>query len=335
MRIGRMLLTICAVGTLGACAMGGGSKEPPLYGNYENVDDHSLCLGMMAYAADFPATVWPNRSKEFYDSKREEIGLQSAALYKITVNKFGKKDAAERGVTGYSSARTLAYVLGPDAVKNAVNRCEPVVAEALKVDAGFQKFVNSIGQGPANPVVPDVVPTRVAAPAPTPVVATQPVPVPAVIHPTAVTENTPQLPNRVPAGFRVMSTPRGDYLVKDDTATDTTAVTPTITPTPVFTPAVVNEATTPAQPVSTKVPEGYRVLSTPRGDFLIKDGSVSDAESTDMAPIVRDASTTDLNRRVLDGEEFRAEQTIPVANEFTPTGADDLNAQWRQKNMSQ
>lgn len=159
MRLQILFLTLCAMLTLNACATPG---ELPLYGNYENIDNQSICMGMLAFSADFPQAIWPGKSKAFYSDKKNTLVIQSTALFKIAIKKYGKQDASERGITGYSSAKSLAYVLGGGAVREALNRCEPTVAQALKVDGSYQDFLNHLGtvDTPAiSEIVPQEVPT--------------------------------------------------------------------------------------------------------------------------------------------------------------------------------
>lgn len=156
MRFKNVLVTFASTLVLAACASTSDPNNMPLYGNYHDVDNQSLCLGMMAYASDFPQTVWPDRTKAFYIEQKEQFGIQSAALYKIVVKKYGKQDAAERGITGYSSAKSLAYVLGGKAVQEALNRCQPVAEQALAVDADYQNFLKHLGEAPEKPAVPEI-----------------------------------------------------------------------------------------------------------------------------------------------------------------------------------
>lgn len=230
------------------CSTSQGPNDLPLYGNYENVDDQSLCLGMMAFAADFPQAVWPRRSKAFYAAKKEKYGVQSAALYKIAVKKYGKDDAAQRGITGYSSGKSLAYVLGGGAVREALARCQGVADEALAVDAEYQNFLDHLGEAPADPVIPAVVPPapKVTQPAPqvmTPVPTAEEIVAPANNQPKAqfiptmeveptVGDQTsieePEVrrisPESVPEGMKILSTPKGDFLISDPEAKKETGV---------------------------------------------------------------------------------------------------------------
>ena len=223
MRLRTMFLVSASALVLASCASSRGPQDLPLYGNYENVDDRSLCLGMMAYAADFPQAVWPGQSKGFYGGKKEDLGTKSAALYKTTLKKYGKQDAAERGITGYSSARSLAYVLGGGAVQDALGRCEGTVAEALEVDADYQNFLNHLGKAPEKPAVPEIVSgapsvTERKASAPQPIIEVPATSVPVIeVTPEVVQKKQVRryTPDQVPAGMKILSTPGGDYFVKD------------------------------------------------------------------------------------------------------------------------
>ena len=158
MSLRTLLLVSCATIALSACSSTGDPNDLPLYGNYENVDNQSLCMGIMAFAADFPKAVWPGKSKGFYGGKKNDLGIKSAALFKIAIKKYGKQDAAERGITGYSSAKSLAYVLGGDAITKALDRCETTVAQALEIDGDYDQFLDHLGETPANPAVADIIP---------------------------------------------------------------------------------------------------------------------------------------------------------------------------------
>lgn len=161
-RKANLLASVCMLTLVSACStttMPNPTDVPPLYGNYENIDTQSLCLGIMAFSADFPKAVWPNQSKDFYSKKKEHFGIQSAALYKISLDKYGKQDAAERGITGYSSAKSLAYVMGPKAVREALGRCQAVADQALAIDTNYQNFLAHLSEKPSNPSIPEIVAT--------------------------------------------------------------------------------------------------------------------------------------------------------------------------------
>ncbi|NJO61549.1 MAG: hypothetical protein HC836_25865 [Richelia sp. RM2_1_2] len=156
MKVRTIATTGLVLAALGGCVST--SQESPLYGEYENIDNQSLCLGIMAFVADYPSVVWLKKSKGFYAEKKEQYGIQSAALYKIAVKRYGKQDAAERGIAGYSSAKSLVYVLGPSAVLEALNRCEPVAQEAVSVDSEYQNFLKHLeSEKPDTSVNPNIV----------------------------------------------------------------------------------------------------------------------------------------------------------------------------------
>jgi hypothetical protein len=144
MNISRKALLIGLL-AVGGCTTSGGL--PPIEGNHPNVTNQDICTGVYAFASDFPATIWPGRDKSYYQHKRDFYAERSTVLFKVLVDKYGKEDAGSRAKTGYSTAKSIAYVIGGATLIKSLETCEPVYEDALNVSSDYSKFVKNLEDG--------------------------------------------------------------------------------------------------------------------------------------------------------------------------------------------
>lgn len=120
------------------------SNNLSVMGDYEKNDVQGVCAGMLGFAADYPQQIWPTASKDELTEKKAFYVDQSTVLFKALVNKYGKEDASARALSGYSSARSITYVLGGQELEKGLLSCVDAAQSASKTSENYNKFLNTL-----------------------------------------------------------------------------------------------------------------------------------------------------------------------------------------------